>query len=302
MRRALKDAKEVAHFWANKVQSDGYCGNMRFEGPRIYSYAECIAVMYEKLGKGTLVLRTVRDWSMTTAKHKSYVGGAWGYGRDLIDVPIFDNPSSKEDHLENLRYLLGQYTDAMKKAEKARTRGEMHREMALRATQYYDRYAEFFGLKERFDEGAAKRLEKQVKAEEAKRERQRKADEAKRAEKMKEALAEWREGGDRDLWGLPYIALRLHTHHAKELGHLPKQTVETTRGARIPLDDAKRLWPLIQRTRRGERDYDVGMPLGDYRLTKIRRDGSIVVGCHDIPYSEIEGIAKKLGLVEEVTA
>ena len=48
----------------------------------------------------------------------------------------------------------------------------------------------------------------------------------------------------------------------------------------------------------GTKDYEVGMDLGGYKLTKIRRDGSIVVGCHDIPYAEIEGVAKELGLLK----
>jgi hypothetical protein len=42
--------------------------------------------------------------------------------------------------------------------------------------------------------------------------------------------------------------------------------------------------------------------VGHYRLTKIRGDGSMVVGCHDIPYSEIEMIARQLGLKQEQTA
>jgi hypothetical protein len=78
--------------------------------------------------------------------------------------------------------------------------------------------------------------------------------------------------------------------------------VETSFGAEIPVADAERLWPVIQRVMSGDKDYDVGMELGGYRLTKIRRDGSIVVGCHDIAYSEIERIAQQLGLMETAAA
>jgi hypothetical protein len=31
-------------------------------------------------------------------------------------------------------------------------------------------------------------------------------------------------------------------------------------------------------------------------LTKIRENGSIVVGCHDVPYSELERIAMQLNI------
>jgi hypothetical protein len=74
--------------------------------------------------------------------------------------------------------------------------------------------------------------------------------------------------------------------------------VETSAGAIIPLDAALRLWPVILRVMKGDKDYEVGMALGHYRLTQIRTDGSIKVGCHDIAFDEIEGIAKQLGLLE----
>ena len=72
--------------------------------------------------------------------------------------------------------------------------------------------------------------------------------------------------------------------------------IETTKGARIPVSEAPVLWRLITRAMKGERDYEVGQPVGVYRLTKIGRDGSLVVGCHNIPYSETSMVAHQLGL------
>jgi hypothetical protein len=79
-----------------------------------------------------------------------------------------------------------------------------------------------------------------------------------------------------------------------------RETVETSKGADIPVSHAKRLWPVIQNCKalgKGLTGRDIR--LGHYVLNEIRPDGSIVVGCHDIPYSEIELIARELGLIEE---
>jgi hypothetical protein len=81
------------------------------------------------------------------------------------------------------------------------------------------------------------------------------------------------------------------------------EEIETSWGARIPTGDAKKLWFTIVRNKRVGLSTvfsgsDVVM-LGNYQLNEVRGDGSIKVGCHDIAYSELELMAKKLGLVKE---
>jgi hypothetical protein len=39
--------------------------------------------------------------------------------------------------------------------------------------------------------------------------------------------------------------------------------------------------------------------LGNYQLHQINVDGSIVVGCHHIPFTELELMADQLGLLKE---
>lgn len=99
-------------------------------------------------------------------------------------------------------------------------------------------------------------------------------------------------------------------HQAIEDGFLPTPLrvneatgcIDTSHSAHIPTSDARRLWPVILEVKAGGIDMPFERPLGLYELRLIRADGSIVVGCHDIPWSELEGIAKQLGLlnVEEV--
>jgi hypothetical protein len=65
-------------------------------------------------------------------------------------------------------------------------------------------------------------------------------------------------------------------------------TVETSRGARVPLADALRLAGLAKDCR--ERGLSLslrGVTVGQYQGTSISRDGTLTVGCHSIPWESI---------------
>lgn len=293
MRIHLRNTSEVFHFWANQVQDRGECGNVSFNGPDVYSYSRCIATIH-KSSDATLVLFDTSGYgSVTTNRHISHARSAASHLMQ-IDVPE-GKPRRAEDHTKNLQRILRNIVDYEGKAERAKKdhMKSLWQDAALRSMRAFDAYASFFGLTERYSADAMAEMEKRVAAEAAAaRERQRIAD-AKRREQLKDELAKWRAGTDEyvDLWGLPEVALRIHGDY-----------VETTKHATIRIDEARQLWLVIEGYRLREREFTPGQPVGNYRLTKIRKDGSIVVGCHDIPYSEIEMIARQLGLKEEVAA
>lgn len=101
-----------------------------------------------------------------------------------------------------------------------------------------------------------------------------------------ENLDHWRNGAPRQYSAnsLP-VALRI-----------TGDIVETSHGASIPLEAAKALWPTVQRVMRACADVAINRKVGVYHLTLIRADGSIVVGCHDIAYSELQAVAAALHL------
>ena len=80
------------------------------------------------------------------------------------------------------------------------------------------------------------------------------------------------------------------------------QEIETSRHARVPVSVAKGVWELIQSVmRKGEaltHDFGECASLGSFRLREIRPDGSMQVGCHNLPYSSIEYVAKQLGFIK----
>lgn len=93
-----------------------------------------------------------------------------------------------------------------------------------------------------------------------------------------ERIAEWLAGG-RVVYphGLP-VACRV----------VGGDTVETSRGARVPLDQALRLAALAKDCR--ERGLSLslrGVTVGQYQGTSIDRDGTLHVGCHSIPWESI---------------
>jgi hypothetical protein len=70
------------------------------------------------------------------------------------------------------------------------------------------------------------------------------------------------------------------------------EKIETSRGAEIPLDVAKGLWCAM------EAKIDVtGMTLGNFTVRELTEE-NLIVGCHTIPLSEINLIAKQLGLTK----
>ena len=73
MRKVLRNFSEVAHVWANRQQPYGESGSIYFDGKIIYSYGTHfpIAAHYKDI-----VLFTLADYSVSTAKHKSIVRSA----------------------------------------------------------------------------------------------------------------------------------------------------------------------------------------------------------------------------------
>jgi len=293
MKKVFSNSGEVAHLWAHQTQAEGRAGNVFFRDSLYFSYGThyCIGRVFSP----ERVALNIENNSPTTNRHRrearhatSHMSQIFVYGPD--GMPEKGRTERAIQHL-------------MEKAAAAKPDGRRpgYLAEALQVAEHYNIFCDWAKYTTRkielpaYDEAEMARMRK-VQREYTAAERERaKARAAQLALSLAEKIAAWRAGSG---YGLPYgvgTMLRLNSNNPY---------VETSHGAQIPVEDAKRLWPIIRRTMRGDRDYEVGMPLGDYQLTKIRRDGSIKVGCHDIPYVEIEGIAVQLGLlssmVEEV--
>lgn len=283
MRKSLR-SQECFHFFANKVQHEGYSGNVRFEGNDLYSYRTVIA---KWLPDGSLAVST-RTYSSTTTGHQSDLRRATPSTVKIIYVYEIDIVAGVFRQAQILADELN------KQALTARTRGDMLRGNALNIIAAANAYAEALGDPQRLEvpeltpEQAEAYKIAQKAANKARRERQA-AREAEALLTNAERLEKWLAGDTSvSTYSLRGVGVKLRWKDDR---------IETTQGASIPAADAVKLWPLIQRCKAGDKCFTPGQPVGNYQLTKIREDGSIVVGCHDVPYSELERMAKQLQLL-----
>ncbi len=287
MQRHLKDIRQVAHYWANKVQESGEAGALSFNGAVLKSYAEPIA----KHTPDGAVLLTTQGHSVTTAKHIGMAQHAIPFGVEVHHVHNVQGSVA-----ENLAVAQRDLDSILDRAlsRKQKKWAEKDLVSASILVESFNRYSRGNG-------GTAKQLLKlDVKVEDLPRlaEMRMRQEAARRGMETRRRKAElaaeqedrakWRTHGSHRHFNNP-VMLRLD---------YTRTMVETSAGAEIPVDDALRLWPLIVGVRVRGKDFTVphGYPIGVYNLSKVEADGSIVVGCHKIAYDEIKLIADQLGL------
>lgn len=303
MRVSLSTSSEVFHYWANQTQPYGKCGNVCFDGPRVYSYGRHF--MIARILPSGVVAFTLRGYSVTTSKHISQARQAANH------MPrVFCNDPA-DSAFQNMRAARSAINGALHAAEKKgirQTTRDGHKARALQLAEQANAYLAALPEDERaevqpIDTSALESVRAEMVAAEQARERIKEEQRQARMTDLRESLEKWRKHEIVTRTGLYELppALRLSyngSHPLPVFYRAAGATVQTSHGAEIPVSDALKLWPIILRVMRGEKDYTPGEPLGPYRLTQIRTDGSIRVGCHDIAFTEIQGIARQLGLIE----
>jgi hypothetical protein len=105
-----------------------------------------------------------------------------------------------------------------------------------------------------------------------------------------EKIAKWRAGEDTYL-----------PHELDTMLRVADDVIETSKGARVPLAVAPALWALVKAARAGKQ-LSVGTRdrrVGNYTLEEVKSDGSLIIGCHTLPYEELALLAKQLGYQSE---
>jgi hypothetical protein len=81
--------------------------------------------------------------------------------------------------------------------------------------------------------------------------------------------------------------------------HGTDEAVETTQGARVPLEHVLRVAPLVLDMLKKGKTYKKNghtIHLGNYTLDEITEDGTVIAGCHKFSKDEIVRFAKTIGL------
>lgn len=273
MRNVLSSSNEVYHYFANKIQPSGRYGNISFALPRAYSYAACIGMHYLQG-----VALASRSWSVTTSRHQSDLRQAC---RHLVCVYVPD-PSSVTISYQQVQLNVAAL---LRLASKAKAKRPIYLGDALNQVKDFNIFAEWCESQLCIespvtDDAALRAIAAAMKDEGAAYKAAAAQRLIHRAAENAEHLTLWRTGLDIYLPCNLNVALRIKGDQ-----------IETSKGAHVPVSDAPLIWAMATR----QKPWAPHDPVGVYRLTKIRADGSMVVGCHDVPFSELELIAKQLG-------
>jgi hypothetical protein len=302
--------RNVAHLWASQNREHGKGSNFYFEGPTLYSYGRHFKVAAFTQARDAngeqIVLFNSGSYSNSTGKHQSFARSALhGLNVRVIHVPDVSDAPAQYEHANNLQHFADAFASSILKASRARTNKQWHIEQAQRAQADAADYCRAFGLDmpSFLDDvvspellADARDLAKRNAAKNAEKERARVA---MLAAEYAEKIEAWRNGASEhecELWrfaGMP-TALRVRG-----------DVIETSRGADVPLRVAARLWAAVtsarkhpDNARRLSNDMS-GDAVGAYNLRQVKPDGSLVIGCHTIEFSELERMAHTLGFIPE---
>lgn len=211
------------------------------------------------------------------------------------------------DHQVNLGYFVEMSRAELTKAENGRRYGQEHLESAFDYQLKAREYAKFFKLSmprfpflphgKKLEALRVKLMARFLKAEETRKTIHAKREaawaERRRIEALElpEKIEKWREHD-------PYV----HLPYWWEGGALLRiskdgKDVETSRGARFPVEHAVRGLRLVQACVNSKREYvrnGHSVHLGHYVIDKIDADGTVHAGCHVVSWEEIQRIAPEL--------
>ncbi len=295
--KTVFNTQQTIHVWASQKQESGKNSNRSvfFQGPSIFSYGSHFEMARHI--KNDVVFITNRKYSVTTAKHLSWVQSAVRH-KTVFMVPSFT------DHAENVRFLVDKVKASYDSAKRALKSGAFYIEQAQRHIDTTQRYLDTFHLSissawlpELVDLWASligdtyltteernKIAERRVRAEhnELIRAEKRRLEQAirdqLRALEEKEKLSAWMNGED--------VGYRYR--FAETRLRIKGDTVQTSKGAEVPVIEARKLY------RAWKLGVDmVGRRVGYFTVSSMDHE-CIHIGCHTIPMSEVERIAPEL--------
>lgn len=298
--KTVHTSEMVAHLWANQSQTEARNSNKSFyfREHTIYSYGNHFPIAkFHKVNGVRFILFTTKTYSSTTQRHVALTNRAIADG---ITVIACDNvrPCSESDHLLNLSAMKQELIDLMNKAARARSNFGYLNERMEEVVWRYDRYRRAFQLEKVSDRLAIPedwkaqaqiRLKEQAEKNKARKE-QRKREEQAREQALLADMWNWIEHKECAYSAYHYPVIQLRLKDA--------ETVQTSRGAELPVLHARKLWDMIQEIKCGDREeyYHNGHSLhaGSFVVQYIKRDGSLRAGCHDMTYEAMEGFANRM--------
>jgi hypothetical protein len=273
MKKVFSNNSELAHVWANQLQDEGRGSSMYFNGPVIYSYGphyEIARFLTTEQGEKVCFLNT-NGYSNSTAKHTSHVLNAVQDGIKLFKVPFPGNQIT----IDKLRNVLIQLKVNISSLLDQQIKAKSNFKYFLDARDTLENASEIaalfnlsgFTVADFPNWTAANDKYQHLRATESKRLEEK---QAKELEKKLETLKKWLSGEfNGTLYGIP-VHLRL-INDGKD--------IQTTMGARVPLEAAKRLYNKLKSGLDCKGDKIEGFTVIENNPDTIK------IGCHVIPWT-----------------
>lgn len=290
MRKVFSSHSEVCHVFASRSQDEGRASNVFFEGDTLYSYGYHFP-MATFSENGQTVYFTTQGYSVSTSKHLGYARSALSH----FDFIYCYDPKAARDgrHAKNLQNFNDLAKEQAYKLRNARKPEIYLNEIAYLRGQF-ETYCEHFKIKQtkklikslpylfiESKEGGQKATEKEARAMERARKEQAKREAARHAEELAEFKAFERQ--------------RMYSRNGFDYLRFNKVTnvIETSQGMRIEIEEAERVYKLVQVAIERGGCTNCGRVDDRYIIKSISSE-FLVVGCHNIPISEVLTVGKEL--------
>jgi len=289
---------ELAHLWAHQSRSQGTGSSLSFSGPVLRSYSTAIWELVQTKD-GLLAVLNATDYSVSTSRHQHYARQAVSHlpsvevygvrqGEPEVVPKDAEGRADKKWVREQIKTSLAKAAEWMERAGRARS-PDVSRYSESQAdflVRNVETLAKWFKVRmPKVELGDLVARAEEIRKQEAAR---RKRFEAKLLKENAKKIEAWQnnEPGAFIPYGVGKVFLRKRT----------PGTVETSKGAVIPWDDAVRLFRFaLARRKKGWRRNGETFAVGPYQLDAVNEHG-IVAGCHRIGFDEMERLAKKEGV------
>jgi hypothetical protein len=296
---------QIAHNFAHNSQTGLNGSNLFYEhntdGSRtIYSYGYHFGIAHIPSAQSNTVYFTLNNYSNTTAKHINHVWRAVSHLNivycplDITEYFKFGKPTKKAIQ-RSLEWFERQISETASKHINARKYSYLDSIYSL--IKRLETFAEAFKCKHLLTGKARKAIYdgyniEQIEAlyfspYQIEAHKQRKRNEQERQKKKEAKRIKAFKAFECNYLNTNSTYLRLNG-----------ETIETSKGIKLnDMKQAQTLFNIAERCKRSNKPFTEHIRVMQYTLNKVTENGTIKIGCHTIPYTETETIAKKLNWI-----
>ena len=298
MKKVFSSPYDVAHMFATRTQTEARTSSnsVYFYNDVIYSYGKHfpIATFSEDSKGNEIVLFTLREYSVTTAKHKQQTRTALNH----FNIVYCENPTAKtkEEHLKNVEFWIKEILSIGSKLPTAR-KPEKYINLINEEKRQLEIYLNTFNLKlskkqkEQIDikdrESYLVVNEKQIKAKKQRELKAKKELKARLIREQKEHLENVEKWKNNEKIYIPYYEKRSTDY----LRVNKDNNIETSQRVILTTEEAKRIYLALKNKTELSTINDVNNT--NFKFNSYDNE-FLIVGCHKINKTEIDYVANKL--------